>query len=83
MKKQYYNLKKILSENADYNIIIGERSNGKTYSVLEYILTDYIKNNNSGAYIRRWKDDIQGKRADSVFNSLVENDVVRELAKNE
>ena len=58
MKKQYYSLKKILSENADYNIIIGERSNGKTYATLEYILTDYVNNNNSGAYIRRWKDDI-------------------------
>ena len=34
MKKQYYNLKKILSENADYNIIIGERSNGNFFSVL-------------------------------------------------
>ena len=28
--KKYYTLKKILAENADYNIIIGERSNGKT-----------------------------------------------------
>ena len=34
MKKQYYSLKKILAENADYNIIIGERSNGKTYATL-------------------------------------------------
>ena len=83
MKKQYYSLKKILTENADYNIIIGERSNGKTYSTLEYILTDYVKNNNSGAYIRRWKDDIQGKRADTVFNSLIDNDVIRKLTNNE
>ena len=36
--KKYYSLKKIMSENADYNIIIGERSNGKTYAVLEKIL---------------------------------------------
>ena len=83
MKKQYYSLKKIMAENADYNIIIGERSNGKTYSTLAYILADYVKNNNSGAYIRRWKDDIQGKRADTVFNSLIDNDVVRKLTDNE
>ena len=77
--KKYYSLKKILAENADYNIIIGERSNGKTYATLEYILTDYIKNGAEGAYIRRWKDDIQGKRADTVFNALCENGTVAKL----
>lgn len=80
--KKYYSLKKILAENADYNIIIGERSNGKTYATLEYILTDYIKNGAEGAYIRRWKDDIQGKRADTVFNSLCENGTVSKLTDN-
>lgn len=80
--KKYYSLKKILAENADYNIIIGERSNGKTYATLEYILTDYIKNGAEGAYIRRWKDDIQGKRADTVFNSLCENGAVSKLTDN-
>lgn len=79
MAKKYYSLKKILAENADYNIIIGERSNGKTYATLEYILTDYVKNGVCGAYIRRWKDDIQGKRAETVFNALVNNDTVSKL----
>ena len=79
MNKKYYSLKKILSENADYNIIIGERSNGKTYATLELILTDYVNNGVCGAYIRRWKDDIQGKRAETVFNSLVDNNTVSKL----
>ena len=83
MKTKYYSLKKILAENADYNIIIGERSNGKTYATLEYILTDYVKNNNAGAYIRRWKDDLTGKRADTVFNSLIDNNVISKLTNNE
>lgn len=76
---KYYSLKKILNENADYNIIIGERSNGKTYSTLEYMLKDYLSNNRQGAYIRRWRDDIAGKRGDSVFKSLVENGTVNKL----
>ena len=83
MKTKYYNLKKILSENADYNIIIGERSNGKTYATLEYILKEYVENGNEGAYIRRWKDDIQGKRADTVFNSLCENGTVSKLTNGD
>lgn len=83
MKSKYYSLKKILSENADYNIIIGERSNGKTYATLEKILIDYAKEKKQGAYIRRWKDDIQGKRADTVFNALVDNGFVAKITNGE
>jgi hypothetical protein len=83
MKQKYYSLKKILAEKADYNIIIGERSNGKTYACLEHILTDYIMNGNEGAYIRRWRDDITGKRADTVFNSLVSNGYVTKITEGE
>ena len=36
--QKYYSLDRILSKNACYNIIFGERSNGKTYSVLKYAL---------------------------------------------
>ena len=35
-KSNYYSLDKILSKNAQYNLIFGERSNGKTYAVLNY-----------------------------------------------
>lgn len=83
MKNKFYSLKKILAENADYNIIIGERSNGKTYGTLEYLLTDYVKNGVCGAYIRRWKDDIIGKRGDSVFSALVDNGVIEKLTNGE
>src|SRR5574344_1440820 len=81
--KKYYSLKKIMSENADYNIIIGERSNGKTYAVLEKILTDYVNEKKEGAYIRRWKDDILGKRGDNVFSALCENGTVKKLTNDE
>ena len=33
----YYSLDKILSKKATYNLIIGERSNGKTYAVKKYM----------------------------------------------
>lgn len=81
--KKYYSLKKIIAENADYNIIIGERSNGKTYATLEKILSDYVEHKKEGAYIRRWRDDIIGKRAETVFKSLCENGTVAKLTKNE
>ena len=43
MKAKYYSLKNILDKNAIYNVIFGERSNGKTYSVLKYGLDVWKK----------------------------------------
>lgn len=79
MKKKYYSLKDILKKDCEYNLIIGERSNGKTYATLKHILECYIKNGSQGAYIRRWKEDITGKRGDSIFSSLIENNEISKI----
>ena len=83
MKKNYYSLKKILSYNADYNLIIGERSNGKTYSVLKYCIEQYQKTGGKFVYIRRWKEDIVGKRGDVIFNALVQNNEIKKITNGE
>ena len=56
MKTSYYSLENILTHKADYNIIFGERSNGKTTAVLEYALKEHIKSNYKHhlGIIRRW-----------------------------
>lgn len=41
--KNFYNLKEIEKKNALYNIIIGERSNGKTYACLYKIVKNFIE----------------------------------------
>lgn len=76
-KNKYYSLKNILAKNARYNMIYGERSNGKTYAVdaeaifENYVSTGYIK---QGAIIRRYDDDFIGATsARSMFNALMCN----------
>lgn len=78
-KQQYYSLDEILKRNADYNIIFGERSNGKTYAALLYGLRRYIETGEQMAYIRRWRDDLQGKRANVLFNAHVTNGLIETL----
>ena len=56
----YYNLKKILNENCQYNLIIGVPRIGKTYTILKYGLEKYIKGGEQMAYIRRTSKEIQG-----------------------
>lgn len=77
---KYYNSSKIDKKNATYNVIFGERSNGKTYALILKALKNYV---NTGieqfAYIRRWKEDVTGRRASRLFAGVVENGEVKKL----
>ena len=42
---KYYSLNKINKKNATYNVIFGERSNGKTYATLKQVLEKLKKKN--------------------------------------
>lgn len=77
---KFYSLKKILEKDCQYNVIFGERSNGKSYAVLKYIVEQYCKNGGQGALIRRWHEDFKGKRGQSIFTPLVEHDEIYNLS---
>lgn len=49
---------KIRSYNANYNIIFGERSNGKTYDTIKYALDQYLDNGSEFIIMRRNSDEI-------------------------
>lgn len=78
MTNKYYSLESILKYDADYNMIIGERSNGKTYAVLDHAIDEYF-NGNKGqlAIVRRWDEDIRAKRAQAFFSAHVQNGRVK------
>ena len=82
-KMSFYSLDKILSKKAQYNIVFGERSNGKTYAVLKHGLENFIKNGKQMAIIRRWKEDMRGKRGSSFFDGLVANNEISKLTNGE
>lgn len=71
----------ILEYNAKYNMIFGERSNGKTYGTFEYCLRQYFENGSEFAIIRRWEEDFKGKRAQSMFNAHIENGLIIKLSQ--
>ena len=73
MKQKFYSLKAILSKDAQYNVIFGERSNGKTYAVLKYAIEQYAATGKQLAIVRRWQDDFTGKRGAVMFDALVSN----------
>ena len=80
---KFYSLNRILKRDAQYNIIFGERSNGKTYACLKYGIEQYVKNGKQTAYLRRSKEDFIGNRGVSMFNALVANGVIRDLTNGD
>lgn len=72
-----YNPSEILRIKAHINMVIGERSNGKTYAILELILDDYLKNGKQGMLIRRYAEDFKVGRGEQMFDGLIANNKLK------
>ena len=77
---KYYSLNKINKKNATYNVIFGERSNGKTYAILKQVLENYFNDGSQFSYIRRWSVDVQPKRMNNLFNAIIEDGYLEKLS---
>ena len=75
---EFYTLDRIKEFKAQYNLIFGKRSNGKTYSVLKEAIYNYAKKGEQSAYIRRYREDFIGKRGQQMFAAMVSDGIVRE-----
>lgn len=69
---KYWSPKKILKCNAIYNIIYGERSNGKTTGCLLRALEEFVKSGyiNQAALIRRWQEDYKGAKGTQIVDVI-------------
>lgn len=81
MKNKYWDIKPILSYNAHYNVVFGERSNGKTFGVLQYALERFVQTGEELAYIRRWDEDLKGKKGDELFKGLIDKNKISKITK--
>lgn len=64
---EHYDIEPIDNTGAVYRVIVGQRSNGKTYKVCRHILEGYLEKNRRGAYIRRYDESIQPRNIQSLF----------------
>ena len=82
-KVKYYSLTNIKRKHATYNVIFGERSNGKTYAVLTEVVKNWVKDGSQFAYVRRWQEDIRGRRAQAVFSALTDDGSIDKLTNHQ
>ena len=80
-KADLYDIDEILKTVAQYYMIIGIRSNGKTYGVLDLGIKNYCQHNEQMAIIRRWDTDFTGKRGKEMFSNLINNKVILKWSK--
>ena len=71
---EYYDSSAIDALDATYNIIYGQRSNGKTYRLCRKILDAYLDPDNSlpSAYLRRLDEMIKPSNISSLFDPHIE-----------
>lgn len=70
MENIFYSINNILSYNALFNFIIGERGVGKSYSAKKFIVSHFLKKHKQTVYVRRYKSEIKeamGKSGESKF----------------
>lgn len=73
---RYVNMTPLLEVPAHYRLMVGERSNGKSYAVLKYHLDKFVASNYTEpiAIIRRWEEDFRGANSQKTcYDSLMYN----------
>lgn len=66
-KNPYYTSKKIDQTGATYRLIIGQRSNGKTFEICRKIIDTYIETGTPSAYVRRMDEMIKPSNIQELF----------------
>ena len=65
----YYSRNDILSYNALFNFVVGERGTGKTYQFKDWAISDFINKRNQFVYVRRYKTEF--KDIDNFFDDMI------------
>lgn len=67
MKQKFYSCENILKKNAQYNLIYGERSNGKSYCIKERCVSKAYHNGEKFVLLRRHQIDVKANDVESYF----------------
>lgn len=78
---KHYSLDRVLQTEADYIVLFGQRSNGKSYAVKRRCIERAYKNNEKFVYMRRWLEDIRYGNDEKYFSDMEKDDEGNERIK--
>lgn len=70
MAKKYYDIANLLATDSEYNILLGERANGKSYQVKLHVLRAAFLDGVPFVYLRRWDRDIKQNAVTAYFADM-------------
>ena len=70
MKKNYYDITNLLSTDAQYLMLLGQRSNGKSYQVKKTVLEKAYRDQGLFVYLRRYRADLKQAYVTSYFDDM-------------
>lgn len=79
--EMYYDPTDIDNTGALYRLIIGQRSNGKTYSYIKKVIEEYFKSGLPSAYVRRYAEEIRPKYLSELLT--VHKELILKLSKGQ
>lgn len=66
----YYNAEHLLNKGALYNIVLSDRSDGKTFDCKYRALKRYLQSKEQTVYMRRWKTEFNKAMIDSFMDEI-------------
>ena len=77
---EHYSIDNILKEDAEYNILLSERSSGKSYQVKKTVIKDFLESGAKFVYLRRFVIELKESMVNDYFDD--ENIPYRKWTKN-
>ena len=75
MAKKYYSLNNIKKTGAQYKMLLGEKSNGKSYAVKSELIKDAYENGRKFVYMRRYREDLKTVDVNAYFSDAPVKDI--------
>ena len=79
----FYDISELLSKNAEYNLLLGKRANGKSYQCKKTVLDDYVKRGLKFVYLRRYSIDAKPSLVQGYFDDIVQNGYIEEITNGQ
>lgn len=75
MAKKFYSLDNMKKTNAQYRMLLGEKSNGKSYAVKSDAIEEAYKKEHKFVYMRRYREDLKTADIDAYFSDAPVSDI--------
>lgn len=78
---EYYSFEKIDETGANWRVIFGERSNGKTYGSKKKMISNFLSKGKQFAYVRRNVEEIKTRRISAYWDDMVKDGYLETVCK--